>query len=286
MPWRGRGVWRGRRACSSASRPGPQRGRPVRWRGSWALRDRGDRAAGHGRAVPEHGVARRVFPMAVTVYIPTPFRRATQNLDRVVTEAHDVGELLDRLEAMYAGSATGARWRGRRPPPRQHLREQRGHRGPRGPGRPAARRRRGGDHPGPRRRVGVILTAEELAAIHAQAVREYPHESCGLVAHAGSRAPRAAVSQHPGGAARQGPRRHPRDARTAYYIDPQDLLRVGRLEGEGFSVAVIYHSHIDAGAYFSETDRRQALLGERSRCIPRPRTWCPRCGPERRAGCR
>ena len=37
--------------------------------------------------------------MAVTVYIPTPFRRATQNLDRVVTEAHDVGELLDRLEA-------------------------------------------------------------------------------------------------------------------------------------------------------------------------------------------
>ena len=31
--------------------------------------------------------------------------------------------------------------------------------------------------------------------------------------------------------------------------------------GEGFEVAVIYHSHIDAGAYFSETDRRQALVG-------------------------
>jgi molybdopterin synthase sulfur carrier subunit len=44
-----------------------------------------------------------MFPMAVTVYIPTPFRRATQNLDRVVTEAHNVGELLDRLEATYAG---------------------------------------------------------------------------------------------------------------------------------------------------------------------------------------
>jgi sulfur-carrier protein len=41
--------------------------------------------------------------MAVTVYIPTPFRRATQNLDRVMTEAHDVGELLDCLEATYAG---------------------------------------------------------------------------------------------------------------------------------------------------------------------------------------
>jgi proteasome lid subunit RPN8/RPN11 len=25
---------------------------------------------------------------------------------------------------------------------------------------------------------------------------------------------------------------------------------------------VIYHSHVDAGAYFSETDRRQALIGD------------------------
>ena len=58
------------------------------------------------------------------------------------------------------------------------------------------------------------------------------------------------------------PERHPRDARTAYYIDPADLLRIGRLEGEGFAVAVIYHSHIDAGAYFSETDRRNAMLGD------------------------
>jgi molybdopterin synthase sulfur carrier subunit len=41
--------------------------------------------------------------MAVTVYIPTPFRRATQNRDRVVAEAGDVAELLDRLEATYTG---------------------------------------------------------------------------------------------------------------------------------------------------------------------------------------
>jgi sulfur-carrier protein len=39
--------------------------------------------------------------MAVTVYIPTPFRRATQNRDRVVADAGNVGELLDRLEASY-----------------------------------------------------------------------------------------------------------------------------------------------------------------------------------------
>ena len=56
------------------------------------------------------------------------------------------------------------------------------------------------------------------------------------------------------------PQRHPRDARTAYFIDPKDLLRIGRLEGEGYSIAVIYHSHIDAGAYFSPTDRQQAQI--------------------------
>ena len=39
-------------------------------------------------------------------------------------------------------------------------------------------------------------------------------------------------------------------------------MKIGRLEEEGFRVAVIYHSHVDAGAYFSETDRRQALVGE------------------------
>ena len=41
--------------------------------------------------------------MAVTVYIPTPFRRATNNRDRVQVEAPDVGRLLDELEIAYGG---------------------------------------------------------------------------------------------------------------------------------------------------------------------------------------
>ena len=41
--------------------------------------------------------------MAVTVYIPTPFRRATGNRDRVETGARDVGGALDELERAYAG---------------------------------------------------------------------------------------------------------------------------------------------------------------------------------------
>ena len=41
--------------------------------------------------------------MPVTVYIPTPFRRATGNRDRVEGNASDVAELLDEIESTYAG---------------------------------------------------------------------------------------------------------------------------------------------------------------------------------------
>ena len=39
--------------------------------------------------------------MAVTVYIPTPFRRATSNRDRVAVAAPDVRSMLDALEQSY-----------------------------------------------------------------------------------------------------------------------------------------------------------------------------------------
>jgi molybdopterin synthase sulfur carrier subunit len=41
--------------------------------------------------------------MAVTVYIPTPFRRATGNRDRLEVAAADVGGLLEELERAHAG---------------------------------------------------------------------------------------------------------------------------------------------------------------------------------------
>src|SRR5258708_22988095 len=39
--------------------------------------------------------------MSVQVYIPTPFRRATRNADRVSVEAPDVKALLDELEDQF-----------------------------------------------------------------------------------------------------------------------------------------------------------------------------------------
>jgi len=106
----------------------------------------------------------------------------------------------------------------------------------------------------------VILTRAELAAIERQAVQEYPRECCGVVLQrAGERRLLPCRNDQDALHARD-PQRFPRDARTAYHIADADRLQMVRLEDEGFTPAVIYHSHIDAGAYFSPTDRRQALM--------------------------
>jgi proteasome lid subunit RPN8/RPN11 len=106
----------------------------------------------------------------------------------------------------------------------------------------------------------MIVTAEELEAIRQQAVEEYPAESCGLVFVRGGerlllRCRNAQDAKHA-----EDPERYPRDSRTAYYIHADDLRRIGQLEVQGYTMAVIYHSHIDVGAYFSPTDRKQALV--------------------------
>ncbi len=109
----------------------------------------------------------------------------------------------------------------------------------------------------------MILTPEELVQVQVQAAAEYPSECCGVLLSRGERASdrllmRCRNIQNELHA--KDPVRHPRDARTAYFIDPKDLLTIGRREGEGYRVATIYHSHIDTGAYFSATDRQNALI--------------------------
>jgi len=105
-----------------------------------------------------------------------------------------------------------------------------------------------------------ILTREELAAIERQVLAEYPNEACGIVLRRGAERQLIACRNIQDELHAQDPARHPRTARNAYYIDPKDLIRISRLEQQGFGVHVIYHSHPNAGAYFSPTDREQALM--------------------------
>ena len=110
----------------------------------------------------------------------------------------------------------------------------------------------------------MILTVDERLAIERQAAEEYPRECCGVILIRGNerRLIRCRNVQDEWHA--RDPVAFPRDARTAYRMDARDLLMIHDLtERQGYRVHVIYHSHPDAGAYFSETDRRDALtLGE------------------------
>ncbi|MCI0339779.1 MAG: M67 family metallopeptidase [Planctomycetales bacterium] len=102
-----------------------------------------------------------------------------------------------------------------------------------------------------------------------EAERGYPREGCGMFTGAGGD-PRS-LAFHPCAniqdeAHAADPARHPRDARTAYLLDPKAMLALLRAsEREGRAIAGFFHSHPEHGAYFSETDRRDATpLGEPS----------------------
>ena len=105
----------------------------------------------------------------------------------------------------------------------------------------------------------MILSPEELAAITRQAASEYPNECCGVIVVRGAERRLIACRNIQDAKHAEDPVAFPRTGRSAYFMDPRDILAFSRLEGEGFKVSVIYHSHPDAGPYFSETDKDQAL---------------------------
>jgi proteasome lid subunit RPN8/RPN11 len=108
----------------------------------------------------------------------------------------------------------------------------------------------------------VILSPEERQAIASHAAAEYPGECCGVVVARGEERRLLRFRNVQDELHAADPGRYPRTARTAYAVGREDFERLERLHAEGFQLAVIYHSHVDAGAYFSETDRRMAMLGQ------------------------
>ena len=101
-----------------------------------------------------------------------------------------------------------------------------------------------------------------LEALWAHAEAGYPEEVCGvLIGTAGGaildEARRCENRQNALHA--EDPLHYPRDARTAYMPSDADLLFISYSERTERPVRVIYHSHVDVGAYFSEEDKRQAV---------------------------
>jgi proteasome lid subunit RPN8/RPN11 len=109
------------------------------------------------------------------------------------------------------------------------------------------------------------MTPAALAEIYAHARRDYPRECCGIVF-----GPRDSVAADRVRACvniqdqlhAEDPGQHPRDARTAYRFDTAELFALDKSLRGATPAKIIYHSHVDVGAYFSETDQAAARMGD------------------------
>ncbi len=101
----------------------------------------------------------------------------------------------------------------------------------------------------------VTLPPAVLEAIYRHAEEGHPEEVCGVIL-----GPRGAPDEARRCENRQNalhaedPAHFPRDARTAYNLGPKDLFFLDRSLRSDRPVQVIYHSHVDVGAYFSAED--------------------------------
>ena len=116
-----------------------------------------------------------------------------------------------------------------------------------------------GEMPPPHPTVG----AEALAEMYAHARRDYPNECCGIVfgpknTPAADRAVACVNTQNDLHA--QDPATHVRDARTAYNLGAGDLFKLGKSLRGDTPAKIIYHSHVEVGAYFSAEDERAATF--------------------------
>lgn len=102
-----------------------------------------------------------------------------------------------------------------------------------------------------------------LDEIDRHATESYPRECCGVVVGDGVREQVRRIDNVQDRMHADDPAAHPRDARTAYFMDPQQLYVALRdAERHSSPIRVFYHSHPDHGAYFSDEDKARAMAWE------------------------
>lgn len=100
----------------------------------------------------------------------------------------------------------------------------------------------------------------DMMILHAE--RDYPNETCGLVIGPKEKPKAIGVFPIPNiqdELHAKDPKTYPREAKTAYFMDPKQLQIVEKeAASKGFNTKIIYHSHPDHGVYFSEEDKAMA----------------------------
>lgn len=105
----------------------------------------------------------------------------------------------------------------------------------------------------------LSITRASFDAIVAQAEREFPYECCGFIIGGGGIEEVRPIRNIQNQKHAENPARHPRDARTAFLMEPKEHLAVlNEIDARALALRIVYHSHPDHDAYFSATDRIQA----------------------------
>jgi proteasome lid subunit RPN8/RPN11 len=98
-----------------------------------------------------------------------------------------------------------------------------------------------------------------MDTIVAQAEREFPLECCGFIIGDASVEEVRPIANIQDRMHAKDPTAFPRDARTAFLMEPREHLTVmNEVDSRKLALRVVYHSHPDHDAYFSPTDRAQA----------------------------
>lgn len=107
--------------------------------------------------------------------------------------------------------------------------------------------------------IGQVLLDE----IFSECCRTYPHEACGFVLGKSGETRQAfevvCAQNMQNSVHAKDPARYPRDAKTAYTIDPKEMAAI--TEGAALKQLVIlsiFHSHPEHGVYFSAEDKGMA----------------------------
>jgi proteasome lid subunit RPN8/RPN11 len=115
----------------------------------------------------------------------------------------------------------------------------------------------------------LVIGRRLLAQVDDEARRAYERdeESCGFLVGPSGEARLldgiVPMANRANALHRLDPERYPRTARTYFDIDSMKFeAAIRRGEAEGRPVKVLYHSHLDAGAYFSPTDAEVAKMGQ------------------------
>jgi proteasome lid subunit RPN8/RPN11 len=115
----------------------------------------------------------------------------------------------------------------------------------------------------------LVITRRVLDRVDEEALQAYARdeESCGFLSGPASDSRRidgiVPMINRANALHKLDPESYPRTGRMYFDIDSMKFeAAIRRGEAEGRPVKVLYHSHLDAGAYFSATDAEVAKMGQ------------------------